>query len=218
MKVNHETKRLLYAFYFPGIFLFFLWLVKLLEIQFGWDLRMYGNYPLDITHLYGIILEPIVHEDVRHLWSNTLPLLFLLWALFYFYGDIYFRVFCLIWMMSGVLTWFIGRPAYHIGASGIVYGVSFFLFFSGVIRRHRSLMALSAIIAFVYGGMVWNMFPIAEYIAPETSWEGHLSGAISGTVLAVWMRKLGPQPEEDVDDENDIFESGSQDDTEKPKI
>ncbi len=201
MKVTRETKRLLYAFYFPGIFLFLLWSVKLFEMQFGWDLRAYGNYPRDVSRLYGILLQPVIHEDILHLWSNTLPLLILLWALFYFYGDIYFKVFGWIWIMSGILTWMIGRPAYHIGASGLVYGISFFLFFSGVIRQRRSLMALSAIVAFLYGGIVWNMFPIAEYIAPQTSWEGHLSGAISGTALAFWMRRLGPQREEPLPEE-----------------
>lgn len=203
MKLNIETKRLLYAFYFPLFFLLILWVVLLVEDQFGFDFHTLGNYPLDGTHWYGVLLEPIIHDGVSHLWSNTLPLLFLLWSLFYFYGDIYFKVFLSIWILSGVITWLIGRPAYHIGASGLIYGISFFLFFSGIIRRCQSLMALSAIIAFVYGGIVWRMFPIVEYFAPEVSWEGHLSGAISGIVTALWFRKDGPQKRNEYTDSDD---------------
>ncbi len=198
-----ETKRILYALYFPCSFLLLLWGIEVVGFQFGVEFERYGIYPRDFYQLYGILFEPLIHDDFRHLWSNTVPLFLLLWALFFFYGEICFRVFGLLWVLSGFLTWVIGRPAYHIGASGLIYGVAFFLFFSGIIRRSRALMALSAIVAFIYGSIVWNMFPISELISPETSWEGHLSGAISGLALAYWYRKQGPQRESIFIDESD---------------
>lgn len=203
--MNFESKRLIYAFYFPVIFLMLLWLIGLAKYQLDLDMDIYGVYPRDYTKLYGVLLQPLIHADFKHLWANTIPLFLLLWSLFYFYGEICFKVFFRMWLLSGLLTWVIGRPAYHIGASGLIYGIAFFLFFSGVIRRRRSLMALSAIIAFVYGGIVWSMLPVTEFFMPDTSWEGHLSGAISGALMAYWYRKEGPQREvellEDTDDD-----------------
>ncbi|MEI7676250.1 MAG: rhomboid family intramembrane serine protease [Bacteroidales bacterium] len=193
--MNTDTKKVVYAIYYPILLVGFLWLIKLLEFTMNMDLSDYGNYPLSLEHISGILLQPLIHENISHLWSNSVPLLFLVWSLFYFYGDISFKVFPLIWIGSGLFTWIIGRPSLHIGASGIVYGVAFFLFFSGLFRRTRSLMALSAIIAFSYGGFVWNMLPVAEIWRPELSWEGHLSGAISGVLLAVLFRHHPPQPE-----------------------
>lgn len=192
--VNIDSKKLVYALYYPLLLLLLLWLTKLFEITQGVDLYTYGNYPLDPSHLTGIFTQPFIHENFAHLWSNSIPLLFLVWALFYFYGDISFRVFMIVWVLSGLVTWFIGRPSYHIGASGMVYGFAFFLFFSGILRRMRSLMAISAIVAFLYGSMVWSMLPIVQIWEPTVSWEGHLSGAISGLVCAIWFRKSPPYP------------------------
>ncbi|MFZ4455306.1 MAG: rhomboid family intramembrane serine protease [Bacteroidales bacterium] len=203
--MNTETKRIVYAAYYPLIFVALMWLVKLVESGSNLDLSDYGNYPLSLEHLYGIFTQPLIHGDWMHLWSNTMPLLFLIWSLFYFYGDIAFKIFPWIWVGSGLLTWLIGRPSFHIGASGMVYGIAFFLFTSGILRRMRTLMALSGIVALSYGSFVWNMFPIAEIWKPELSWEGHLSGAIAGVFLAILYRKLPPQkpvePEtEEIDD------------------
>ena len=193
--MNIDTRKIIYALYYPSFFVGILWFVKLIEFSLNLDFYAFGNYPLSLDHLYGIVLQPFIHEGISHLWSNTIPLFFLIWALFYFYGDISFKIFLAIWLGSGIFTWLIGRPSFHIGASGIVYGLAFFLFFSGVLRKMRPLMALSAIIALSYGSMVWSMLPIVQLLSPELSWEGHLSGAFIGTLLAVWYRKAPPQPE-----------------------
>lgn len=192
--MNIETRKVVYALYYPILLTGLLWMIKILEFTSNTDLSDYGNYPLSPEHLTGILWQPLIHADFVHLWSNTVPLIFLVWSLFYFYGDIAFRVFPSLWVGSGVLTWFIGRPSFHIGASGIVYGLAFFLFFSGVVRKMRPLMALSGIVAITYGGFVWNMLPVAEIWKPELSWEGHLSGAIVGSALAIVFRKKPPQP------------------------
>jgi membrane associated rhomboid family serine protease len=205
--VNIDTRKLVYACYYPVLFLGLLWLVKLLEFSMNLDLYFLGNYPLSAEHLPGIIFQPLLHENLSHLWSNTIPLFFLIWSLFYFYGDISFKVFGLIWVGSGAFTWLIGRPSFHIGASGIVYGLVFFLFFSGLIRKMRDLMALSAIVAFLYGSLFWSMLPVVELWRPELSWEGHLSGAFAGALLAIWFRHAPPQRKPD--------ESASQSDSEE---
>ena len=98
--------------------------------------------------------------------------------------------------MSGIFIWVAGRPGWHVGASSLIYGFIFFLFLSGIIRRYAPVIAVSLVVIFLYGSIIWNMFPIAELVNVETSWEGHLGGALSGAILAVVYRKHGPQRKE----------------------
>lgn len=206
--MKFENKRILYAFFVPALFVLVLWLIMLLEWGIDIDWFRLGIYPRKIEGLLGIITEPLIHSDVKHLFSNSFPLLVLGWCLFYFYKDLGYIVFPLIWIISGIITWSIGRESWHIGASGLVYGLSFFLFVSGILRKYIPLMAISILVVFLYGSIVWNMSPISELVDAGISWEGHLSGAISGTVLAVIFRRSGPQKpadpfENEEDDEQD---------------
>ena len=206
-----ETKRLLYTFFFPCLFIFILWLILLLEKGLGADWHRLGIYPRAVEGLWGILTGPLIHSGVRHLFSNSVSLLILGWCLFYFYKEIGFAVMPVVWLLSGLLTWYIGRESWHIGASGLIYALSFFLFFSGIFRKYIPLMAVSLLVVFLYGSTLWNMFPIAELVDPSISWEGHLSGAISGLISALIFREYGPQKpvepeelEEDLEGENDL--------------
>lgn len=184
------------------------WLVYLLDFSeiFGKSLYLFGILPRHINGLIGIVLSPFIHESYMHLLSNTLPLFVLLWCLFYFYRSIAIKSLLLLWLLSGSLTWIIGRESYHIGASGIIFSLIFFLFFSGIFRNHIPLIAVSLIVAFVYGSSLWSIFPFAQYIDANLSWEGHLSGAISGFVIAFAFRNQGPQKPEKIwdDDDNEV--------------
>lgn len=169
-----------------------------------WNYSSLGIKPGDVSGLKGIIFSPFLHTSFSHLWSNTLSLLILLWLLFYFYSRIAFSTLLYLWVLSGAVTWVIGRDSYHVGASGLVFAILFFLFFSGLFRKYIPLVAVSMIVAFIYGGTVWSIFPITEMVDASISWEGHLSGAISGLLLAVIFRKQGPQkPVETWEEEND---------------
>ncbi len=174
----------------PGIFLFILWMVKIIEVLFNIDLSVFGIYPLAIRGLPGILFSPFIHADFGHLFNNSLPLFFLGVALFYFYSEVAIRVFILTYILTGLMVWVAGRNAWHIGASGLVYGLASFLFFSGIIRRHFRLIALSLLIVFLYGSMVWGIFP-GTY--ENVSWESHMLGFFVGIVLAVAFRNRGPQ-------------------------
>jgi len=207
MDLKIEKKRILYAFLFPALFVIVLWLVLGLEKIEGADWSHWGIHPKDTAGLWGIITSPLVHANAKHLFSNSVPLLVLGWCLFFFYKDLGYGVFPILWILSGIFTWLLGRDSWHIGASGLSYSLFFFLFFSGIFRRYIPLMAVSLLVAFLYGSTVWAMFPIAEYVDPTISWEGHLSGAISGLLCALIFIKQGPQKpepeEEDEDDENE---------------
>jgi membrane associated rhomboid family serine protease len=183
-------KKLLLSMIIPGIFVFIMWLVKIIEVIFNIDLYQYGIYPLTAKGLEGIIFSPFIHANFNHLFSNTLPLFFLSVALFYFYSEVALKVLIWTFFITGFLVWVAGREAYHIGASGLVYGLASFLFFSGIIRRYFRLIALSLLIVFLYGSMVWGLFP---GVYKDVSWESHMLGFFSGVVLAVIYRKQGPQ-------------------------
>lgn len=183
-------KKLLLSIIIPGILIFLMWLVKIIEILFEIDFSGFGIYPLTARGLPGIIFSPFIHADINHLFNNSLPLFFLSVALFYFYSEVAMKVFTWTFFLTGLLVWIAGREAWHIGASGLVYGLASFLFFSGIIRRYFRLIALSLLIVFLYGSMVWGIFP---GIYKNVSWESHMLGFFSGVVLAVWYRKEGPQ-------------------------
>jgi len=206
--IKFEIRRMIYAAYVPCILLTILWLVLLWEWNFQTNLYWLGVYPRTVSGLLGILTEPFVHANAKHLISNSIPLLVLSWCLFYFYKDLGYVVFPILWILSGFITWCIGRESWHIGASGLIYGLSFFLFFSGIFRQSIQLMAISIFVVFLYGSTVWGMFPVWELIEENVSWEGHLSGALSGFFCASVLRKYGPQKsadpfENDEDDENE---------------
>jgi membrane associated rhomboid family serine protease len=183
-------KKFLLSIIIPGMFVIVMWLVKIVEILFELDLSGFGIYPLSARGVPGIIFSPFIHADFKHLFNNSLPLFFLSTALFYFYSEVALKVFILTFFLTGLLVWIGGRDAWHIGASGLVYGLASFLFFSGIIRRYFRLIALSLLIVFIYGSMVWGLFP---GVYKNVSWESHMLGFFSGIVLAVIFRKEGPQ-------------------------
>jgi membrane associated rhomboid family serine protease len=185
-----EKKRLLLSMLIPFVFISLMWIVKAVEAIFEIDLFFLGIFPLKSSSLTGIITSPFIHDDLRHLFNNTIPLFVLGTVLFYFYSQVSFRVLLWLFLITGLSVWITGRPSWHIGASGIIYGLASFLFVSGIIRRHIPLMGLSLLVAFLYGELVWGIFPGFRM---DISWESHMLGAVVGLFLAVWYRAEGPQ-------------------------
>jgi membrane associated rhomboid family serine protease len=184
-----EKKKLKHSLMFPVIFVVIIWLVKLSEIVLEPDLSTLGVYPMHTKGLTGIITGPLVHGDLQHLITNSVPIIILGTGLFYFYDSIAWKVFFIIYFLSGIMLWFGGREAYHIGASGLIYGLASFLFFSGILRKYVRLMAISLLVVFLYGGMIWGVLPIDSSV----SWEGHLFGGIAGMAMAFYYMNTGPQ-------------------------
>ena len=180
-----EKKIFFHSLLFPAIFVLALWIVKIIELTSGLSFVEFGIYPRHINGLQGVLFSPFIHSDFSHLISNSLPFFILGFMLIYFYRRISYRIFFLLYILSGISTWIMGREAWHIGASGVVYAMATFHFVSGIIRSDVRLLTLSAIVVFLYGGLVWGLLPIR----PEISWEGHLSGAIFGVALAFYYRK-----------------------------
>jgi membrane associated rhomboid family serine protease len=187
---NFEKRRLLLSMLIPFLFIAFMWLVMGAEAIFKTDFHFLGIFPRRFESLTGIITSPFIHANLKHIFNNTIPLFVLGTALFYFYSQVSFRVLLWLFLLTGFAVWLTGRPAWHIGASGIIYGLASFLFVSGIIRRHIPLMALSLLVVFLYGEMVWGIFPGFRI---DISWESHMLGAVAGLLLAIWYRDEGPQ-------------------------
>jgi len=204
--VNPEKQKFYHSLVFPFFFLLLIWLVKIVEVLFNLDFSHFGIYPLTSKGLIGIITSPLIHSSFSHLFANSFPLFVLSVALFYFYKKIAYRVFFLIYLMTGIWVWFGAREAFHIGASGVVYGLAAFLFVSGLIRKNPRLLAITLIVTFLYGSMIWGIFP-DFFPEKNISWESHLMGLVAGLALAFYYRKTGPQPKryewEDDDDDDD---------------
>lgn len=192
---------------YPILFVLLIWVVFWMEVRFGLNFNSFGVRPRELTGLRGIFLSPFIHSDIKHLFNNTIPLFVLSMSLFYFYRRISWQILLFGLILTGVLTWMIGRPANHIGASGVIYMLAAFLFFKGVFSRYYRLIALSLIVVFLYGGMLWYVTPIK----PEISWEGHLSGMLTGFLLSlVYKKKIARTPKyewqrPEYDEEEDPF-------------
>ncbi|WPP53217.1 rhomboid family intramembrane serine protease [Catalinimonas niigatensis] len=149
------------------------------------DFGVWGILPRSITGLVGILAAPLIHGSAFHLLSNTFPLIMLLIAVFYFYDEIATEVFFWIYLATGFWVWVVARQAYHIGSSGLVYGLAAFLFFSGIFRRDVRSTAVALVIAFIHGGMVQGLVPGDSSI----SWESHLLGSAAGIFCSFYFRK-----------------------------
>lgn len=174
--------------FWPALFLVILWLIEWYAETGHTRWISLGIYPRTVEGLTGIFTAPFIHGGLDHLLSNSLPLLIVGTGLFYFYHQIAFRVIGLIWFLTGFWVWLAARQVTHIGASGLIYGFVCFLFFSGLIRKDTRLAAVSMLVAFVYGSMVWGILPVDQAI----SWESHLLGAFAGVFTAIAFRKYGP--------------------------
>lgn len=184
-----EKKIIRYSLVTPCIFLCGFWLVFLAEVLLHKSFAEYGIYPLQVKGLKGIIFSPFIHANLKHLAANSIPFFVLSFALFYFYRNLAYRIFFLLYFLSGLCVWVGGREAWHIGASGIIYGLGAFLFFSGIFRNDVKLLTIAIIVVFLYGGMFWGIFPIEASI----SWESHLWGTVSGFILSLYYRNQGPR-------------------------
>lgn len=189
MKIPVPFKR---AFSVPLVLVSLMWVVLGLEWLGDIDFSNWGIFPRTLSGLRGVLFGPLLHGNIEHLAANTVPFLVLGGGIWYFYRPIALKLFLWSWLMAGLWTWAGGRPAYHIGASGLIYAFAAFLFFSGVVRHNVRLAALSLIVVFLYGSMIWGVLPIM----PEYSWEGHLSGAVGGLILALYYRNEGPKKRE----------------------
>ena len=188
--MNKSDKKELYnSLFVPFLFLLTMWLVKIIEVNSKEPFVKFGVSPQTLSGLKGILFSPFIHKDFTHLLNNSFPVLILGGMLFSFYRKIAARIFLWLFFISGFWLWIIGRPSFHIGASGIIYALASFILVSGIIRKNPRLSAVSLVIIFLYGSMIWGILPTNEAV----SWEGHLAGFVAGIVVAIFYKSEGPE-------------------------
>lgn len=152
----------------------------------GAALNKFGVWPRTGWGLLGILFSPLLHYNEAHLMTNSVSLFVLLIVLFLhreYRPDI---AFISIWLLSGLGTWLIGRawagnqPVIHIGASGVIYGLVTYLIAAAWWLRSWQSALWAIVILFLYGGIFYGVLPKTGVV----SWEGHLSGAIAGIMVA----------------------------------
>lgn len=182
-----------------GAFVVLLWLIHFLITVSGWDATALALRPGEPAGLLGVATAPLIHGSWLHLFGNTLALLVLGIGVLYGTPMAARIALPLIWIGSGVGVWLFAREAAHVGASGLTYGMMFFIFFLGILRRDKRSIALSLLVFFLYGSMIWGIFPGD----PGVSFEYHFFGALAGTFSAFLLRHHDPLPVSRPDDWDD---------------
>lgn len=182
---NQNSKNFKKGIVFLVGFILVMWLIKALEMMTNIALYELGVYPRTISGLFGILLGPLLHSDIFHLLSNSIPIAIMGVLLLMVYRKYALDVFIVIYLLSGFILWIIGRDSYHIGASGLVYGLFGFIFLIGFLLKDNNSMLVSTGLFFLYGGVFYGIFPDR----PEVSWEAHLSGLFIGFVTALVFSK-----------------------------
>ena len=197
------NKNLINTLKYPLFFLLIMWGVKIFEILYSISYIDLGVLPRSFKGLKGIVFSPFIHKDLSHLINNSMPIIVLGSSLSYFYPRIKFRLVLWLYFTCGILLWGIGRSSFHIGASGFIYALASFIFFSGLMKKNKRLSALSLVVVFIYGSMFWGLLPTHENV----SWEGHLSGLIAGLIIAFFFKNLGPKKDVyqwEIDEQDEI--------------
>ncbi|MFA7081499.1 MAG: rhomboid family intramembrane serine protease [Bacteroidales bacterium] len=203
--MNKEKKDFINALIVPLGFVFLLWAIKIMETLSGISLSEYGLEPRTLKGLRGIFTMPLLHADFSHLISNTLACFILSFGLYIFYKEFATKLFLLFYLFSGIGAWIIGTSgSIHIGASGLVYALAWFHILSGLIKRNKPQLAFSLIVIFLYGGVIWGIFPEFQP-SPRISWQGHLGGAITGFVFAIYYKRkaISIIPQEPIQEEEE---------------
>jgi len=177
-----------------------LWAVEFLNVVLGLELQRFGVRPREPAGLPGILLAPLLHGGLPHLISNSVPLLVVGTGMLYLYPNSALKVLPAVYLGPGVAVWLFGSASsVHIGASGLVYGLVACVFTGGLIRRDRRAIAASMLVYFLYGTLVWGVFPIK----PGVSWETHLAAALIGLAMAVAFRHYDIPPRKRYDWEDE---------------
>jgi len=161
-----------------------LWAVEAVNFLTGHELIRWGILPRTVKGLVGIPLSPFIHTGIMHLIFNTGPIVILggliCWrGKWIFLGKTFFII-----LVGGLGLWIIGRPSYHVGASGLIFGYFGYLVSRGILKKSFSSLIVSLITVFAYGGLIWGLLPTYSWI----SWEGHLCGFVAG-IVAAWFER-----------------------------
>ena len=192
---SKEVMAFIYKIRYPLSLVLFLIAVKITDDFSGSYIYRWGNFPREWSGIPGILTSHFIHGSWGHLASNLIPVCVLTSVLVLFYPKVAGQSFFTIMMGTGVMVWLFARPSYHIGASGIVYGLISFIFWLGIFKKNKKSVVLSLIILILYSGSAEGLFPAERGV----SWEIHLFGALVGWVVAFVFRGVVEEDEKEYD-------------------
>lgn len=169
----------------PFRFSLLMVLVFLIQVLFYIDLGFLGILPNSYSGLIGVAFAPLIHGSSMHLYANIFPVLILASSVYFFYDRVADQVFFYCYFITNCIVWLFGRPYYHIGASGLVYGLAMFLIALGFFRGSFKTIVISVVVIIFYGGIIYGILPTDKKI----SWESHLAGAVVGMMMAFFSSK-----------------------------
>lgn len=188
--MDKTTKQLWNIFGVPAILIAVIWVVFLLDLLPSYR---YGLIPRSSHGLTGIFTSPFMHGGLQHIMSNTVPLFVLTSLILFFYKRVAVQSILMIYLLTGFSVWLFARPANHIGASGVVYGMVSFVFWSGIFRRDLKSIVLALVITVMYSGYFYGILPNQDGV----SWESHLFGGIIGIFTAYFLKDMREPEDED---------------------
>jgi membrane associated rhomboid family serine protease len=180
MKDSKYSEALAFALIWPAL----LGLSWMLQWAGVWEVTQGGLYPRTWHGALGIFTAPFLHGDLHHWLGNTMALAVLSLFFYWKYPTLFLKTTLWVWLLGYGYTWLFARSSYHIGASGIVYGYTFFLAAAGLYTKQMRDLAMSFLVIFLYGSAFWGIFPMT----PGISWEAHLFGGLAG-LFALWWHK-----------------------------
>lgn len=148
-----------------------------------------GIHPRDPSSLTGILTAPLLHANLEHLISNTIPGAVFAFLIGFSGRRVFWEVTVIVVIVAGVGTWLLGGAGTnHIGASGVVYGWLAYLIVRGIFNRSLSQIITGAALGFFYSGLVFGLLPGT----PGVSWQGHLFGAVGGVLAGLCITSDDP--------------------------
>ncbi|MEL6390721.1 MAG: rhomboid family intramembrane serine protease [Bacteroidota bacterium] len=184
------------AIQFPIYLILTLWIIHIFKVSTNFPMGNYGLLPREMSGAVGIFTSPFIHGSFQHLASNSVPLFVLTLLLLVFYRKIAFQSMLLIYVLTGIAVWSFARGnVIHIGASGVVYGLVSFVFWTGIFRRNIKSIMLALVMTILYSGYFLGVLPNQEGI----SWESHLFGGVVGIFVAYLMKDRRESDEEERD-------------------
>lgn len=168
-----------------------LWIIEIIDqLLLQGHLDRFGIRPRTLTGLIGIPLMPLLHGSFAHLVSNTLPLLTLGYITAKTAPQKFIPTTITLIILSGLGTWLIaGKNQIHIGASALIYAYFGYIITTAITQKRPLQILIALIVAILYGSMIYGIFPNQ----PNISWQGHLSGLLSGILLAYTTPKSQKQ-------------------------
>ena len=193
--MDNSKKLFTEALIFSTTLVCVIWTVHVFSQVTGANFTNWGIFPRAGDGLIGILTAPLVHGSWEHLFSNSAPFFVTTTIIHFFYKKVAWSSFIFIYLLTGLLVWLFGRSVYHIGASGVVYGLVSFIFWTGIFRRNMKSIVLALIVTVLYSGYLGGILPDKEGV----SWESHLIGGIVGIIVAFVFKSMIEQDEEQHD-------------------